>query len=411
MKKAALISVGNELLSGQTVDTNKAFLGRAMMSISIPIVAQYTVADDTAAIAQALTRAAQDADVILVSGGLGPTDDDVTRQGLADYLGVGLKADPALMKDLEGFFALRSRRMPERNRIQAYLPEGSRAIPNSQGTAPGIHATCQDTEIYVTPGVPAEMKVMAESFIIPELLARAGHQVAVRKLKCFGAGESSLVSRLGDLMQRGRNPQINCTVDAGIITLHIIATADDADAARARVEADRLAVRKLLGDLVFGEDDTSLAQVAGESLLRQGKTLATAESCTGGLVAEWVTDIPGASRYFLQGWVTYSNQAKIEQLQVPKNVIETRGAVSAEVAAAMASGARQRADADYAISITGIAGPTGQTDSKPVGLVFIGMDSARGSAVKHYTFAGDRGMIRRRAAQTALHGLWKTLCL
>ena len=402
MKQASIISIGNELLSGQTVDTNAAYLSAGLMSLSLPAVTRYTVADEVQAIVRMLERASQEADIILVTGGLGPTDDDVTREALATFLGVKLILDPNLLAEIESIFRSRGYDMPERNRIQACLPDRSESIPNHQGTAPGIKAEKAGVRIYALPGVPSEMKQMFDTSVSPQLRSQVEHALVVRKLKCFGVGESSLVSRLGDRMVRGRNPLINCTVSYGVITLHIIATADSATAADRLVHVEETALRELLGELVFGENDQSLADVVGHKLLQRRETLAVAESCTGGLLAKLITDVAGASDYFLQGWVTYSNQAKIDQLGVPKNMPDTYGAVSGPVAKAMAEGARQVSGADHAISITGIA-------SKPVGMVFIGIDSNRGCGVKQFRFSGERSYIRHRAAQTALHELLRSL--
>ena len=233
---------------------------------------------------------------------------------------------------------------------------------------------------------------MFEAQIRPELLEACGAKVVTKRFKFFGQGESSLVSRLGDKMRRGRNPLINCTVDLGVITLHVTGTGQTAEEAADLVEQDEQFLRKTVGDLMFGTDDENLGHVVGRGLLRQQASLAVAESCTGGLVAKLLTDVPGASG-------------------VPKKIIEAHGAVSEPVAEAMALGAVKNSGAEYAIGVTGIAGPTGGTESKPVGQVFIGTASPRGCRVKAYLFTGDRATIRLRAAQSALHQLWKGFSL
>lgn len=230
-------------------------------------------------------------------------------------------------------------------------------------------------------------------------------QIAIRKLKCFGAGESTISELLGSLCRRGRNPLINCTVEHGVITLHIIATAKDKDKAQQMVEKDEELLRNLLGALVYGTGEQSLAKVVGQKLAQQKKTIAVAESCTGGILAKLITDIPGASRYFTRGWVTYSNDAKNSELGIPPRLIEKYGAVSEQVARSMAQGARKRAGTDFAIGITGIAGPTGGSEQKPVGLVYISVDSDSDCETQRFIFFHDRGFIRLRAAQTALNML------
>jgi len=404
MKKASIITIGNEILAGKTVDTNAAHLAIELQNIGIPVVGTYTVADEIGHIVQKLGMAADDADVIVATGGLGPTDDDLTRQAFAEFLGVELQFNQELLEKIQRLFARRNLQMPEKNRIQAYIPAGAKALENI-GTAPGIMAEHKGKLFIALPGVPMEMERMFAA-VLPELKKFAGSQaVAVRRLRCFGAGESSIAEMLGDMMQRGRNPLINCTASEGIITLHIIATADDYNLAQQMVEEDEKKLRELLGELIYGVEEQSLAEVVGEKLARQGKTIAVAESCTGGWLAKLITDIPGASRYFTYGWITYSNDAKITELGVPGDLIEKYGAVSGQVAQAMAQGARSKARTDFAIGITGIAGPTGGSEQKPAGLVYISVDSDNGCVTERCLFIQKREFTRLRAAQTALNML------
>ncbi|MBN1391527.1 MAG: competence/damage-inducible protein A [Sedimentisphaerales bacterium] len=406
MIKASIVSVGNELLSGQTADTNSSYLSGKLLSISMPVVSIYTCGDDIDSIVRMLNLASGDADVVLVTGGLGPTDDDVTRQALAQFLGSELEVQSELLDKIGNIFAKRERPMPERNKIQAYIPTGARAIENNIGTAPGIRAESKGKLIFVMPGVPLEMKRMFEESVFPELKKfTSGQAVVAQKLRCFGAGESAIAEKLGDLMQRGRNPLINCTVQYGVITLHIVAAAEDKDKAQRMVEEDEKTVRNILGDLIYGTGEQTLAEAVGAKLAQNKKTIAVAESCTGGVLAKLLTDIPGASRYFTHGWITYSNTAKIKELDVPADLIEKEGAVSGPAAEAMAKGARKRAGTDFAIGITGIAGPDGGSEQKPVGLVYISIDCASGCETKRFIFADSRDFIRLQAAQTALNML------
>jgi nicotinamide-nucleotide amidase len=403
MRKVSLISIGNELLSGQTVNSNGAYLSAELLSAGMPVVSAYVMPDEIDAIARALELASAEADIVIATGGLGPTDDDLTRQGLAKFLGVELELRNELLEKIQNFFVSRNRQMPTKNKIQACLPAGAKALANI-GTAPGIRAECQGKWFFALPGVPSEMKRMFAESVLPELQGLAGGQaVAVKKLKCFGEGESTIAERLGSMMQRGRNPLINCTVSSGVITLHIVATAADEETAGQMAQEDETTLRSLLGELIYGAAEQSLAQVVGETLAQQGKTIAVAESCTGGLLAKMLTDIPGATGYFRCGWITYSNEAKISELDVPARLIAEYGAVSEPVAESMARGARKKANTDFAIGITGIAGPTGGTEQKPVGLVYISVDSERESRTNRYIFSHDRSAIRRRAAQTALN--------
>jgi nicotinamide-nucleotide amidase len=405
MKKASIVTIGNEILAGKTVDTNAAHLAVELQNIGIPVASTYTVPDEIMAIVRTLNLAANDADVIISTGGLGPTDDDLTRQAFAEFLGVELQFREELIEKIRERFARWNLEMPEKNKIQAYIPSGAKALKNI-GTAPGILAEHNGKIFIALPGVPAEMEKMFAESVLPELKKIAGKQaVVVRRLKCFGAGESTIAEMIGDIMQRGRNPLINCTASQGIITLHIIATANGQNEAEKMTEKDEKFLRDILGELVYGVDEQTLAEVVGEKIARQNKTFAVAESCTGGSLAKMITDVPGASGYFTYGWITYSNEAKINELGVPVELIQKHGAVSEQVAEAMARGARRKAGTDFAIGITGIAGPTGGTEQKPVGLVYISVESDSGCQTKCCHFINKRQLTRQRAAQTALNML------
>jgi len=415
MKKASIISVGNEVLSGQTIDTNASWLSSELLSIGIPVVSSYVVGDDVDSIARVLRLASDDGDIIVASGGLGPTDDDVTRQAFAKFLGSELQLQDELLERIESFFANQDLVMPEKTKIQAYIPVGAKALLNNLGTAPGIMAEYKGKLFLALPGVPAEMKEMFEEQVLPKLTAAAVDQVIVtRKLRCFGTGESAVAELIGDVMKRGRNPLINCTAKHGVITLHIVATAKDKSTAERMAEEDEKMLRKCLGELVYGAGEQTLAEVVGQKLARQKKTIAVAESCTGGVLAKLITDVAGASRYFTHGWVTYSDQAKTGELGVPADLIERYGAVSEGVAEAMAVGARKKAKTDFAIGITGIAGPPrllvadkrgDRSEQKPVGLVYISVDADKHSETKRFIFSGNRRLIRLRAALTGLNML------
>jgi nicotinamide-nucleotide amidase len=406
VKKAGIVSIGNELLNGRTVDTNAAYIAGRLRTISLPVVGVHSVPDEESAIERALALAAGEADVVVTTGGLGPTDDDLTRQAFARFLGVELVLRPDLLEKIKQFFDRRGIEMSARNSIQACIPQGAAAMENERGTAPGIRARKGGKWLFALPGVPSEMRHMLDTQVLPELrLVVSGQAVAVRRLKCFGVGESGIAEMIGDAMQRGRNPLVNCTVHAGVISLEVVATAADRAEAEEMAEREERSLRTALGTLVYGTNDQTLGEVVGEGLVRTGQTLAVAESCTGGLLAELITDIPGSSRYFTYGWVTYSNEAKCRELEVPREMIDTYGAVSEQVARAMAQGARRKAGTDYAIAITGIAGPGGGSEQKPVGLVYIAVDNRDGTDTSRYVFSFDRSSVRLRAAQTALNTL------
>jgi len=404
MKKAAIISIGNEIITGQIVDTNAAYLSSRLFAAGIPTAKIFQVPDDIDEIAATFAQAAQVASIIIVTGGLGPTADDLTRQGLAKYLGVELQLKPELLVEIEQIFTRRSIPMPEMNKIQAYIPAGCEPIHNPVGTAPGIWYCDTLKTIAVLPGVPSEMTTMFEGDTFPRITAMtSGQVIEFRKLKCFGMGESHIAEKLGSILDRGRNPLVNITVHYGVISLHIIASAKTQAIAKEMAQKEEDTIRHILGKMVFGTGEQTIAEVVGQLLVSSGKTLALAESCTGGLVAKLVTDIPGSSRYFTYGWVTYANQAKITQIGVNPATIERFGAVSEQTAAEMAVGARVVSGADFAISVTGIAGPQGSSEQKPQGLVYISIAAKDGVSTEKFIFPHTRDFMRLRTAQTALN--------
>jgi nicotinamide-nucleotide amidase len=414
VNKASIISVGNEVLSGKTIDTNAAYVGRQLILAGLPVVSSYTAADLQEAIVRSLRLAAEDADVVVVTGGLGPTDDDVTRQAFAKLLGTELELKPELLARIEEFFKRSGLRMPDRNKIQACIPKGAEAIPNEWGTAPGIQLEKDGKLFFSLPGVPFEMENMFQASVLPRLKALTRDQaVAVRRLKCFGAGESAIAEMIGNAMDRDRNPLVNCTVSAGVITLEVVAVADSQVKADEMADVETANLRRILGVLVYGIDDETLAEIVGRQLAATGGTVAVAESCTGGLLGKLITDVPGSSRYFMRGWITYSNQAKTEDLGVPVDLIEQHGAVSEQVAQAMAQGARRRAGTTHAIAITGIAGPDGGTPEKPLGLVYVSVDGPDGTETQRYVLRysrqSGRENIRIWAAMRGLNMLRRRL--
>lgn len=405
---AIIFSIGTELTSGQTVDTNTAWLSQRLAEIGVPVQMHVTVSDDLEPIRRELERAADMADVILITGGIGPTEDDLTRQALAAALGVGLELRQESLKSIRAFFASRHREMPEANKVQALFPAGSETLPNSCGTAPGIRARLRRAEVFVMPGVPHEMRAMYDASVLPAIAPQAGGAVILKTtLFCFGAGESDIGEKIRDLMQRGRNPTVGTTAQRGVIGVRILACGASREEAQ-RLLADSVAeIRRRLGTLVFGENDDHIGREVGRLLKERRQTLAAAESCTGGMLSKLITDVSGSSAYFVQGYVTYANEAKTRLLGVPAELIASHGAVSREVAEAMALGCRQRAGSDLAISITGIAGPEGGTADKPVGLVYIGLADATGCVVTEHRLGETTGRdeIRDRTCKAALNRL------
>jgi len=405
MKKACIVSIGNELLNGQTVDTNASWLAGRLLEKGVLTAGIWLVPDEKQRIVKAIQDASELGDLILITGGLGPTDDDLTRDAVAAYLGVELEFHTEILRIINDFFERRGRKMAPTNRSQAYFPAGAAILDNPIGTAPGFWARKKDIDIVVMPGVPSEMKQMFTGHVLPSVeQSLLTARVVCRKLRCFGAGESDIAQKLGNLMERGRNPLINCTCGSGEIILHINAASEDAAAALEMINDDIAAIRGRLGEWVYGEDDQSLPEVVGNLLKKRHQTIVTAESCTGGLLAQMLTEIPGSSEYLLAGWVTYSNEAKIRLLGVPEKIIADFGAVSEPVAQSMAVQAAQKSGADIAIAITGIAGPDGGTDEKPVGLVYIGVLMDGVCQVRECRFSAmNRHWVRLRSALTALN--------
>ena len=427
MTSATILSIGDELVLGQTVDTNSAWISQQLAAIGVRIAAHATVPDDQPSIERAIRAAAAGCDALIISGGIGPTEDDLTRQSLAAVLGVPLEMNEEALRKLTAFFRALKREMAESNKVQAMLPRGAAMIENTCGTAPGIRATIGDPAhpghqtghrcvVLVMPGVPKEMKAMFARDVLPALAgAGGGAAIVSRTLHTFGLGESNIGEILGDLMKRGRNPSVGTTVAGGVVSVRVNSYFESR--ARAIEELDRTtaAVREKLGALLYGEDDQTLPAVVAELLKSTKVNVTTAESCTGGLLAKYLTDTAGSSAYFTQGWVTYSNEAKSAQLGVSTGTLITHGAVSEPVVHEMATGALRRAGTGAALAISGVAGPDGGTPEKPVGTVCIALAYSpgvcggvcdvvgeAGVVARTFRFSGDREFIRDRSAKMAL---------
>jgi nicotinamide-nucleotide amidase len=412
MQTAWIVSIGTELTLGQSTDTNSPWLARELAALGYRTTRHVTVADEHDEIRHALLESAAGADVVVVTGGLGPTADDLTRAALAAALGVPLELHAQSLEQIRAFFARRARPMPDSNRVQAFAPRGTTALSNPVGTAPGLHALLCGKPVFCLPGVPLEMTAMFKTHVAQDLRSRAsGRALRSRLLHTFGLGESELGERLQDLMARGRNPEVGTTAQIGIVGVRINATAETPAAAEALLNDAESEVRSRLGTAIFGRDEDTLAGVVGAQLAETRQTVATAESCTGGLIGALLTDVPGSSRYYAGGFVTYANAAKQRLLSVSTEALTAAGAVSAAVAEQMAEGASAALGTDYALSVTGIAGPDGGTQEKPVGLVFIALRTPAATRTYEHRFGQDapREVIRLRAARTALNLLRQEL--
>lgn len=404
MKKIGIISVGNELLCGSTVDTNTAWIADKAKALGLEISLLTTAGDDFTQISDAIAYSAKYCQTIIITGGLGPTKDDLTRFAISNWANSPLELDQELLESIKDFFISRGREMPLSNDVQAMIPKSATVIPNNWGTAPGIFIRHGDVDLYSLPGVPYEMKNMFDSFVAKSI---ATSSLAVKRgiLKVYGLGESTLAEMLGDMMDRGRNPEVNCTAENFVITLYVVARSlsnDNCDLDK-MIFDEKAKIKEILGDYVFTQEDNTLEEVVGKMLTSRSQTVATAESCTGGLISQMLTSCPGASEYFSNAWITYSNSAKITELNVSMQTLDKYGAVSGEVVSEMASGALKKSNSDYAIAVSGIAGPAGGTEQKPVGTVYICVMSKDKTQVQKCFFPYSRDLCRSRTALEALN--------
>lgn len=401
---AEILSVGTELLLGQIVDSNAAFLGRTLAALGIDLYYKSTVGDNEGRVIDTLQRARERADLIITSGGLGPTEDDLTKECIAKVFGEELVLHEPSLEQLHRFFARRGMPMPERNAKQALIYRNGRTLENPNGTAPGAVLEKDGKIVISLPGPPNEMIPMVENHVIPLLTERLHghrHYLVTRVIRFIGIGESAVEERVEDLIH-STNPSLAPLAHTGEVHLRIGAKADTREAAEALIQPLEAELRHRLGPYIYGVDQTTLEAAVIQLLKERGKTVACAESCTGGGLGARLTAIPGSSDAFLGGVISYSNDAKVRLLGVDPDLLAEHGAVSGPVAEAMARGARERLGADLAVSITGVAGPGGGTAEKPVGLVYVGVATADHSFAQANQFIGIREDIRRRSTQTAL---------
>ncbi|MBM3325338.1 MAG: competence/damage-inducible protein A [Calditrichaeota bacterium] len=407
---AEIITIGDELLSGQVVNGDAAFLGRTLMEIGIPVRWSSAVADDIAEIQAALSQSLKRASVVVLSGGLGPTPDDVTKEAVANFFGFELAIREDLLEAMKARFARYGRTMPDASRGQALLPRGAEVIPNPLGTAPGMHIRREGREVFVLPGVPHELEGMVQSYVVPWLQENfRAAPIASKTLQTTGIGESLILERLQDLRHVEELVDLAFLPSPVGVTLHLSAKSDDPHEAEAQLAEAEGLIRESIGQFVYATGKQSLAEVIARILTNRHKTVAVAESCTGGLVAHTFTNIPGSSNFFERGFVTYSNRSKTELLNVPEALIQEYGAVSEQVARAMAEGARRKAKTDYGLATTGIAGPDGGTPEKPVGTAWVAVADARETVAEKIQVGYTREGNKMRFAQMLLFLCYKRL--
>jgi nicotinamide-nucleotide amidase len=404
---AEIIAIGSELLTPFRQDTNSLYLTEKLNQLGVELIFKTIFGDSRDHLTQAASLAVERAEIVIFMGGLGPTEDDLTREAVADALGLELHRDPAIVTGLEQRFAARGWKMAANNIKQADVITGATVLPNANGSAPGQWMSGKhegrERIIMLLPGPPHELKAMFEEQCVDRLRAKLPPQfIATRELKITGLGESLCDARVAPIYKLYTDVQTTILAGAGEIQLHLKSRAASLEAAQARVDQLVGQIEDELGDSVFSDNGDSMEQIVGYYLQMRNATLAVAESCTGGLVAERITSVSGSSRYFVGGAVVYSNQLKTSFAGVPAELIEKHGAVSREVAAALAEGIRKTSGATLGLGVTGVAGPTGGTDAKPVGLVFHALSSDTGTEVVERTFAGDRKRIRRFASQQAM---------
>lgn len=405
-----LLTIGSELLLGFTVDTNGAELARALSAVGVQVVRRTSVGDDSEAIRRAVLEALGRTGAVLTTGGLGPTRDDVSKVVVAELFGAPLEFDDAVWQALVERFARMGRTPPASNRSQAQVPRGATVLPNRWGTAPGLWLEGPPGLAIMLPGVPGEMRKLMEHEVVPRLAARSdGAVIRSRLVRTTGIPESTLAERLGEIEQAIAPLSLAYLPGYEGVDLRVSAWRLPAAEADARLAAATALLRQRAGQYAYGEGDDDLAALVLESARARRLSLGTAESCTGGLVAARLTEIPGSSDVFIGAVVCYANALKTSLLDVDPELIAADGAVSESVARAMARGACRRLGVDVAVAVTGIAGPGGGTEDKPVGLVFLHAEGPDGSLSGDFVFPGDRTSIRRRATVTALHLLRRLL--
>jgi nicotinamide-nucleotide amidase len=410
MLTAEIIAIGSELLTPQKTDTNSLWLTEKLNDIGVELMLKTVVGDDELRLEEVIRDALKRSDIVITTGGLGPTEDDVSRQVSARAVDRELVYHDEIEVHLRERFKAWGREMPEINKRQAYVIDGAEILPNPNGSAVGMLIELGEKILAVLPGPPREMKPMFGEYVLPKIKERSGDVLVRRRvIKVSGLGESAVDEAVSPIYKAHSDVQTSILFNQTEVEIHLAAKSRDAtDAERKLVEIAEQ-IKEKLGKAVFSIDGESMEQVVGRMLTASGETLSVAESCTGGLIGMRLTEVPGSSVYFREGAVTYSNEAKIERLGVSEETIANFGAVSIETAEAMAGGMRETATTDHAISVTGIAGPDGGSEDKPVGTICIGYSGSQGTRSVRMVLPGDRNLVRWRSSQAALDFLRRQL--
>ncbi len=407
--KAAVLTVGTELLMGYVENTNTTYLDERLNALGISVLYNMSVGDNAGRLTRLLSYLEEEVDLVITTGGLGPTEDDLTRETVAAFTGRSLAQDETVLARLIERFRNSGYEMTPNNLKQALVPADTEVLPNPRGTAPGLFLETDQCTFALLPGPPREMIPLFEEEVVPRIRDRVQQVITSTYFRLFGIGESQLESRLEDLMSGQHNPSLATYAKPDALTLRLTASGISEQENLVRMQSVREEILDRVGDHVYSERDEHLAEAVVRLLSRAKLSLSVAESCTGGLLSASIVNVPGASSVYLGGAVTYSNEEKIRTLEVDATLIEDQGAVSAEVAEAMARGIAGRTGSDVSLAITGVAGPDGGTEGKPVGLVYVAL-SIRGKVqVTEHRFAGGRSRIRHRSSQQALFHLFRAL--
>ncbi len=410
--RAELVSIGTELLLGEIVDTNAAYMSQRLAEIGVDVHFRHTVGDNLGRIVSVLELAMSRSEVVLICGGLGPTQDDLTRESIAEVTERPLVSDPEAEECLREFFARRGFTPTPNNLKQTTVPRGGELLDNHCGTAPGLYVEHDDKLLIAVPGPPAEMREMMQFQVLPRLRERLGDALSpvhTRVLRLTDIGESTLVSEIDDIIREQTDPTIAPYAAPGEVTLRLATKAGDECNAGRRLDQMEARLRERVGRFVYGVDDETMEVAVGKALRESNAAVAVAESCTGGLIASRITDVAGSSEYFLGGVVAYADEVKQRVLGVPAETLAEFGAVSEETARAMVTGVRELYGSDYALATTGIAGPGGGTEAKPVGLVYVAVADDRGTECRRQNWPGTREQFKRRVSQNALNLLRKRI--
>ena len=409
--KAEIICIGTELLLGHIVNTNASFIAKKLAELGIDHYYQTTLGDNPQRLSETIKKGLSRSDFVITTGGLGPTVDDITTQTIANVTGKRLVLENAVLKKINNYFKRQGRNIPKGSLRQALIPEGAKWLKNPFGTAPGLIVEAGEKAVIALPGPPREMQPMVENYIVPYLKTRCwgngvrdtGHPIIKsRALRLIGLAEPRVNDRVKDLLNLSGAVTVGIYTKQREVELKIMAKKENEKSANKEIGRIEKIIRKRLKDYIYGADDETLEAAVGIALLRKRKTIAVAESCTGGLISDLLTNVPGSSNYFKEGLVAYSNECKIKALGVPAEDIKKYGVVSAQVATKMAQGIRNKTGVDIGIGVTGIAGPGGATKTKPAGLVYIALTSKNKTICKQYNFLGSRIDIKYSAAKATL---------